>query len=126
MQYDVRYDPSASCLIGVFKGELNKSTMKTYLKKISSIAEAHPCKRFLNDLRDAEINLTVIDLFETPQMITTEAFNRNWWRAVLLPKGFDEMNREFFENVNLNRGIKLRTFTNYDEAISWLSSLSVS
>ena len=119
MEFQVQYDPSINAVVGEFKGNLNRSSLKAYVANIASVVRAHSCKRFLNDLRAAQINLSIIDVFELPSVVVSEDFNRTWRRAVLLPPE-STINKSFFENVNSNRGVEEKIFTDYLEAIAWL------
>ena len=122
MQFKVRYDESIDCVKGEFRGNMDLDSVKAYIAEIESVARQHPCRRFFNDVREAEISFSINDLYQLTESLLAGEFDRKWKRAVLFNLGFDEDKREFHETVNLNRGITEKSFTDYAEAIKWLQS----
>ena len=97
---------------------------REYLRHIVATAKKHPCHRFLNDFREVRIALSVVDLYEIPDLIVTGGFDRRWRRAMLLGSAADLHKLSFFELVASNRGITVRLFTEVDKAIQWLHTES--
>ena len=83
------------------------------------MAKEHNCKRFLNDMRKANILLSVADLFDLPKLLSVEEFNRSWKRAVFVGENrFEEF--KFYETTAINKGLQVKVFTEKSMAIEWL------
>jgi hypothetical protein len=126
MKMHVTFDDKVNCVVGRFEGDMTLDTAKKYLMEVTEVAKKHPCQRFLNDLREAKIDLSIFDLYELPGMIVTEGFDIRWRRAILLAPTADLDKMDFFDLVASNRGLIVRLFTDYDKAIEWLRTGYVS
>lgn len=123
MSIQVEYDNVNECVIGRFEGDLNINSIDDYRKEIEKVAKQKCCFKFLNDLRGANIKFSIIDFYDTPKKTLDSTFDRRWKRAVLLkPNSVPNKDRNFFETVNINRGIRVKTFTEMAEALNWLRS----
>lgn len=58
--------------------------MKEYIQEITVIAKSHNCKRAISDLRKANIDVSIIDLYHIPKTVVNLDFDRNWKRAVVI------------------------------------------
>ena len=124
MTFKVEYDESSDCVIGVFAGRLDTESMSEYAKEIARVSAKHNCRRFLNDLREAEIGLSTLDIHGLPKILQEftqgAAFDRSWRRAILAPKGKDVRDYDFFETVAGNQGHTVKVFADLDKAMDWL------
>ncbi len=82
------------------------------------LAKDHKCKRFLNDMREAEIKLSITDLYYASAEAILSEFDRTWKRAILVKEKTREL--EFYEITASNKGLTLKVFEDYDEALDWL------
>ena len=119
MNFDITYNPEINCLIGKVTGDLDIDTVKEYVRKISSMAEKHDCKRFINDLREANIRLSIANFYNAPNLVSGKVFDRTWERAILVKKKTDKLS--FFETTSLNQGFHVKVFESFDEALEWLN-----
>jgi len=123
MSFRVDYDNVNNCIVGRFEGEFTSKAFDDYLQEISRVAKQYDCLRFLNDLRGAVINISVFDLSESPARTIDSTFDRRWKRAIVLnPDSLSTEKREFFETVNENRGVSVKTFNDMAEALDWLKT----
>jgi len=118
MKITVEYDEINDCLIGKFVGIFEPKHVKLYVKEAFKLAKLHNCKRFLNDMREAEIRLSITDLYYASAETTMGEFDRSWKRAIVVNEKTQEM--EFFEITASNKGLTLKVFDDYDEALAWL------
>ena len=119
MEYNVDYDQENDYLIASYEGVLNFETMKEYVREIVNKAQECNCKRLLNDLRKARIGKDTMTIFSTPEAMEIEGIDQSWQRAVVV----DEQNKQdfrFYETVAVNRGHRIKLFTEFDDAIIWL------
>ena len=63
MKISVVYNQVYNCLMGKYVGVLEPQHVQEYIDKVLEKAKVHDCKRFLNDMREAEIRLTITDLY---------------------------------------------------------------
>jgi len=118
MSFDITYDKDHNCLMGKFIGELNAESVKIYMKEIEMMAKSHDCKRFINDLREANILLSISDFYKAPARMATGAFDRSWRRAIVVKQKLDKL--DFFETTSANQGFQAKVFEDMDEALEWL------
>jgi hypothetical protein len=122
MKIDVSFDEEHNCVVGRFEGDLMLDTAKKYISEAVKVANKHPCQRILNDLRGANVVLSIFDLYELPSLVVTEGLDHRWRRAVLVDPTVDLEKVDFYELVASNRGLTVRMFTDYDKAIQWLTA----
>jgi hypothetical protein len=119
MKITVEFDQNHHCLVGKFVGVIEPMHVKEYAQEVLKLARFHDCKRFLNDMREAEINMSFADLYYATADAVVEEFDRSWKRAILVKELTKEI--EFWEVTATNKGITLKIFDNYNEALAWLS-----
>ncbi len=118
MKIKVEYNQVHNCLVGKYIGTIEAKHVGEYAQKILKLVRIHDCKRFLNDLRGAEIKMSFADLYYASAQAIVDEFDRSWKRAVLVKEITKEI--EFYEITAKNKGLNLKTFDNFDEALQWL------
>lgn len=118
MKISVVYDEKHNCLIGKWIGAFELKHVEEYGDEILSLAKIHKCKRFLNDMREADIKLSITDLYYASAEATTGEFDRTWKRALVVKEKTKEI--EFYEITASNKGIIIKIFDDYNEALEWL------
>ncbi len=118
LEYSSEYD----VLIARFSGTFTPETSEQYFGEIAAAAAKHPCRRFLNDIREAQWVSTISDMFYFPNKVIRETFDRSWRRALVVrQEDYDDI--EFYEIAAVNKGLSLKIFTDYGEALAWLREL---
>ena len=117
MKYNVTYNQEYNCLIGKLFGDLNMESVKEYAREISKMAQIHDCKRFVNDLREANILLSLANFYDAPSIVSIDAFDRSWKRAIIVKDKLDKLS--FFETTSINQGFNVKIFHNMNEAMEW-------
>jgi len=120
MKFDVNYNKKHNCLIASFEGDLNPSNAKEYIKTIAIKAKKHNCKCLLNDLRKANIDFSIAELYELPEIVITKEFDRTWARAIVTKVNSEKLN--FFETTAYNQGLTVKFFNNINKALKWLKT----
>jgi hypothetical protein len=102
---------------GQFRRPEDADEMKHFAVKIRA---QHGCRRFLFDMREAEILGGTMDILAaaSPQGDLADSL-RQFKVAVLVPHINDD--EHFFETVAVNRGFQLHTFDDLDKGVEWLS-----
>ena len=107
------------------KGKLDLESSKKRLAKIASVISplARTDSETLIDTREAKSSMTATDIW---QLASEFAEHRMTFRnkiAVLIPQnGFDRAN--FFDLCAQNRGFEVGAFTDFEDAINWLTSFN--
>ena len=77
--------------------------------------------RLLVDHRRADLKFTTLNIFELPQTYQVQAGPERFWVATV----FNELehNQEFYRDICREHGFKrFEVFSDYDEAVRWLTS----
>jgi hypothetical protein len=91
-------------------------TAHRYAQEIIEQLSAHNCLRFLNDMRQASIQLSTLDIYDLPAWIEgvmqEAGVSRACKRALVVASDFNEY--KFFETVSRNHGHLVEVFTDSD------------
>jgi hypothetical protein len=118
MTFNVYYYKEHDCVVGVFKGKFDQDTANTFLREVLKIASEHGCKRFFSDMREAELALSTVEWFGLLELLDTIGFDRSWKRAIVVARDLETY--RFFEVAALNRGYRIKIFTDLNDAKNWL------
>lgn len=117
---NVAYSPEHDCLICTIAGDLNLEKVGDCVKQITEEAKKNNCKCLLNDLRRANLDLSIVDLYMTAEKVISKELDRSWRRAIVVD--VDSEKAEFYETTAHNRGLSIRIFNDIDEALKWLKA----
>ncbi|MFC2027959.1 hypothetical protein ACFLU3_04665 [Chloroflexota bacterium] len=131
MTIEVYYDNENDCVIGRLIGVADRQTFIDYANEVMSVVSQYDCGRFLNDLRRTEPAMSTKELSSFPDelekiMSSKKIYKTKWYRAVVVsedPKYFGHA--LYYEVASRNRGHFESTFTDINEAMSWLKSVSL-
>lgn len=104
-------------------GNLDLKASSQILAQIASASDHVQDYSVLIDLRDARSQLSTADIYElaTELVKYDETFQR---KTAILTHGVNGQEQaKFFETVAQNRGFKVKAFSDFENAISWLSSV---
>lgn len=105
-------------------GELTVQQLNQMAKEAIEAGNLHNSTSFLADHRNAVVALNTVEIFERPQAWDKLNFPRASRIAQVAPESrLKDFN--FLENVSLNRGYRVRVFTDIDAAKKWLASSAV-
>lgn len=100
-------------------GVLNFVVGKQALLAIASQVDQPGEYQILIDVRKADSVLSLVGIFELDKVMSSySSFSR--CKVALLTSSRDAKDAEFFYNTTTNRGIRIRAFTNFEKAITWL------
>ena len=100
---------------GVLDFEASKQSILDIASQITQPGEYD----VLMDNRAAEATLSTTDLYELGQSLAEHPALHQSKMGILVPERAMEQ-AAFFENVAANRGVRIKAFTNFEEAITWL------
>ena len=105
------------------KGDGDLATSKRIIREIAALQLPKECDLLL-DIRDAVAKHSVADVYEAvAEMVKhREAFSGRKFAIVDADDEFFYRNVKLAEICAQNRGIDLRGFTDYEEALRWLNT----
>ncbi len=122
MEYTTEYDEiSKICTVlvtGTHKRPEDAITLQQFAR---SFGEEHGCKRFLFDMRKAEIIGGTGEAFETGTVPDDKNY-KQIEQKISLVYSENLADHKFMENVAVNRGYQLRVFEQIGKAIEWLKA----
>jgi len=97
--------------------DITESTMKCL-----EFAHSEAPLKFLTDLANADLDVSIIGLFKQPDFWEALGFKRvNSLAIIQGVKHKEKGELSFFEDVSVNRGWNVKIFTERQDAIEWLS-----
>ena len=118
MPYEIKYDSEGNCLMCRMFGEITYSILPTFASDADDLLGKHDCHLLLNDLREADLQLSTLDLHEIPKLLSQFDHIAFCKRALVVSGNMDDY--QFFETVSVNRGDNVKIFRSFDEAEQWL------
>jgi len=100
-------------------GAIDDASAHQITTEAISVAAAHDLTHFLYDLREAQLDMGITELYSLPRQFPASRTHRI---AALIKK--DDTNRDnwqFLENVERNMGIQMQLCTSEQEALAWLT-----
>ncbi len=101
------------------EGDLDRVQSAQLLRDVASAASSPGEHEIILDIRHAQLDLTITDLWYLAQDLATLRKGFSGKTAVLCPlEHFD--NAGFFALCAQNRGLRVTAFTSFEEAFEWL------
>jgi len=118
---EVGFDPKGFLRITT-AGVIDEESLSTIFSMAATAHERHACNRALVDHRESELRLNADQIFWVPKKVEGHGIHKN--RAALL---FDRIGNDekFLETVCTNRGIRVKVFTDADQAATWVMDETV-
>ncbi len=120
MSYELQYDSKIDCVILRIQDIVTLEVIRMIAPEVARMCEETGCRRLLNDMSTATINISFLDLYKSPKTMDESGVSRKTKRALVVPPAFDEP--DFLENLTRNRGHDLKIFKDIKEAKQWLLS----
>ena len=120
MSFTTRAITVAKHVLVLHEGVLKTQEMNEARTKAIDILEAHKWKKMLVDLRKAKIGANGLELFYFSST-HHEKFPLGMKIAVVAnPQDHDKTS--FADTVSSNRGVRMQTFHDWDQAMEWLGT----
>lgn len=125
MSYSVEHLAGEDIILARFNGEADLPALKEFLYEIVRLAVETGCMHILTDLCEAELRVSVADLYYLPNTIAHEV-KRTGGNIYRLKRAFvvsknDEI-WNFYEDVSANRSFSTKKFHDIESAKRWLLS----
>lgn len=126
MAFTISFDNALKIILVVITGDYALPEAKQVLMATAAAVQEYACHRVVVDMRNANRLLSVNEMFSAPAHYS-DAFLKTGkpvssvMRAIVVAEMTQDT--KFFENVMVNRGHRLRFFTDYAEAVAWLTQM---
>lgn len=123
MPHTVEYDPQTDIIYIRANGDLTLEIVREYTNTAALLAKETGCFRFLSDLHETVLALSMLDVYGIPEMVkeiglASDVPEHKIRRAVVLPR-IGELSL-FFETVSKNRVQNVALFDDVESARKWL------
>ncbi len=118
MSYTITYSETEEIVRIKLEGRLTPGIAEEIAMQAAILMEEKACSHLLNDLRQAEIPTSGLQLFEISSKVRSSRLPRSGRRAILVNEITPDL--EFFQTTFKNRGHMMRIFTDPEVALGWL------
>jgi hypothetical protein len=118
MPFEIEYDAELECIYATFTGKITMALVYEYIDTIIPILKEHDCSRVLSDSRNAELQVSAMDILSFPKLAAKSIFTSRCKRAVLASPG--QSGYAMYETLSVIQGHKVKVFSDRDEAMKWL------
>lgn len=118
MQVRTTYVKAGNYIRSDISGDLDPDTARQASLKARDLAEQTGAKKFLVNMKDATDLFRTLERYKYASSMQQRSCQHNERFALVFPDGHAE--RQFAEDVAVNRGFNLRTFESVDGAVQWL------
>ena len=121
MPVTVRYDPDSRFIETVNIGIATREDLTKEAVQAIALAKENDCALFLCDYSRSDVNFSVADVYDLPELYVAEGLERSARIAVISPqsKAGAQM-AQFHETVSVNRGWNAQLFDERQDALDWL------
>ena len=120
IQYDFDIMNESGVLRITLRGAIDGASAHQITTEAINIATEHDLTHFLYDLREAQLNMGLTELYSLPRQFPASQVHRI---AALIKKSDDRIDDwQFLEDVERNIGIQMQLCTSEQEALDWLAS----
>jgi hypothetical protein len=126
MTWKISYSDDLQAVVLTYSGIITGSDIKDAAKARINLGKEKGVTKFLIDTREILVDdSSTFDIYDIPSRVYQEQKVEHSVRiAVVLPESHEARRMvEFYENVSVNRGWKVKTFDDRDNAIEWLKQL---
>ncbi len=117
------HDADTNSIVCKMSGQLHKSDLPQYCSGLAALLKEYNCTQVLQDFTEVDLKLPIMDLYEVPEFIrktrSEEGLTHCTKRAIVFARDAEDW--QFYENVAVNRGELVKTFTDIHEAKHWLT-----
>ena len=103
------------------KGKRSVDSIKEATTQIVEKCNKHKCTKVLVDVRDFTERIYFSEIFDLVSKSLPEIINHKINKVAIVDIDGHDFNKQFFENVAINRGHNVKIFTDMNSALQWLS-----
>jgi hypothetical protein len=117
MKFKVYFDQAYDCIRIEIHGEFSSSNLPSITAEVTKLYEKHGTKSIINDMRDVVLTEGSFDIYKMPEKIRNSGIVSGIKRALVVPEVNEQF--QFFENVFVNQGHRVKIFTDISAAEQW-------
>lgn len=122
LPFSVHYNAEVGAIETLFYGTVTAEEVQAEMAESHSLSAEAKCKRFLADLSQATITISVSAVYNLPASYEEMGGERPVRVAIIPPAdGSSREMLEFYRNVGINRGWTVEIVSDRDQAIEWLN-----
>lgn len=121
MPYSVQFNADLQAVESTFAGVVTADEIQAEMAESFVLAIAQDCNRYLADLREAQVRISVFAISQLPDEFEEMGGMRPIRVAIIQPA--EKKSREvvdFYKIFGLNRGWTVQTFDERAHAVAWL------
>lgn len=123
MAWTVQFDESLKIIRSTYSGNVTPRELQDAFIAALELAKTTGCSSFFANCLEIEYGHSSVDLYFLISQYAPNGLNHTMKEAVLLPRNqHAAKDILFYETACLNRGFNVRTFTDTDKAINWLTA----
>jgi hypothetical protein len=123
MPVSIGYQPDKRAVVIVSTGTVTLDELGCQSPLAVYLLKQHSATRMLVDYRDAQVQVSTLDVYALPERYEALGLSRSVRIAVVLPRGLDDTELfEFYTDVTHNRGYMTRLFESVEDAQRWLET----
>lgn len=120
MSFTIEFDAATGGICVRISGQLDRASVHPIVEAVARLTRERGCTAIINDLRDTDVKLGTVDLFEISRLVDRSGVAAGVPRATIVKENHELAG--FYETVNANLGHRVRVFTDLDEARAWLGT----
>ncbi len=118
MNFELRYDGDHDIIRGRVHEKLDAAVAKAMAADLAQLVREHGCRRFLNDLREAQVTSSTLELYSIPRIMKGAGLPGSTKRALVVAEITPDF--VFLETASVNAGNQVKLFTDPEAALAWL------
>ena len=118
MTHQLAYNAESDCIELTVGGTFTMERLKRIAPEVARLSEESGCLKILNDMSGATIDISLAEIYSSPQEMDNSGICRTTRRALVVPPDFNQA--AFLETVTRNRGHNLKVFHDRESALAWL------
>jgi len=122
MPHKIRVNREHKLIHVILSGKMSIDVALQLTTDAARLANKHGFKRILFDIRKFETHPTITQIFDMAATAEKRGLKREYKRATVISKEAQSQDFHFFEDVSVNRGYNVASFTDIDKAIEWLTT----
>jgi hypothetical protein len=118
MPYEITYDKNIQFVKVCVYGKIDLPFVRGIASEVVCLARYNSCDRILCDLREADLELTSLDILSIPKIVTKAGLKPWSKRALVVSADIDTYSH--IETASRKKGQKVSIFRSIEEAKRWL------
>jgi hypothetical protein len=124
MPHTIQYNAVVQIIEIRVDGIVKPDEFKEIFSQGVQLAKEKNCFLFLNDYREATLEMSTMDLYALPAILSeiaaSQGVHADRLKRAIVVRSTDVQDAGFAEDVSVNRGQHTKTFLEIDEARKWL------